>query len=100
MANTPRKNETDPEKKRKAQIDLVIERADSFINLCEMKFSIGPYVIRPSYAEDVRRRIRRFAEEEKTSYKTINTFVTTFGVASGASNEIVESELTAEDLFK
>ena len=97
---TPRKNETDPEKKRKAQIDLVIERADSFINLCEMKFSIGPYVIRPSYAEDVRRRIRRFTEEEKTSYKTINTFVTTFGVASGASKEIVESELTAEDLFK
>ena len=65
-----------------------------------MKFSIGPYIIKPSYADDVRRRIHRFQEEESTSYKTINTFVTTFGVASGPSKEIVDAELTSEDLFK
>ena len=91
----PSKNEEG----QKAQIDLVIERGDRNINLCEMKFSVGPFTIKKSYADDVRRRIQLFKEKEKVSYGLISTFVTTFGVADGINKEVVDSEVTAEDLF-
>ena len=91
----PAKNEEG----QKAQIDLVIERGDRNINLCEMKFSVGPFTIKKSYADDVRRRIQLFKEKEKVSYGLISTFVTTFGVADGVNKEVVDSEVTAEDLF-
>ena len=92
----PSKNE----KEKKAQIDLVIERGDRTINLCEMKFCVGTYTIKKSYAADVRRRMQLFKEKEKTSYGLVSTFVTTFGVADGVNKDVVESEVTAEDLFK
>ena len=41
-----------------------------------------------------------FKEKEKTSYGLNNTFVTTFGVADGVNKDIVDSEITAEDLFR
>ena len=88
------------EEGKKAQIDLVIERGDRMINLCEMKFSLGPFTIKKSYADDVRRRAQLFKEKEKTSYGLNNTFVTTFGVADGVNKDIVDAEITAEDLFR
>ena len=91
----PNKSEND----KKAQIDLVIERGDRNINLCEMKFCVGPFTIKNSYAEDVRRRIQLFKEKEKTTYGLISTFVTTFGVADGIHKDVAEAEVTAEDLF-
>ena len=93
--HTPAKNEEG----KKAQIDLVIERGDRIINLCEMKFSVGPFTIKKSYADDVRRRAQLFREKEKTSYGLNITFVTTFGVDEGVNKDVVDSEVIAEDLF-
>ena len=87
------------EEGKKAQIDLVIERGDRNINLCEMKFCVGPFTIKNSYAEDVRRRIQLFKEKEKTTYGLISTFVTTYGVADGIHKDVADAEVTAEDLF-
>ena len=84
---------------RKAQIDLLIVRGDHIINLCEMKFSVGPFVIKKSYAEDVRERKQLFKQVEKTSDGLDITFVTTFGVADGVNKDVVDSEVVAEDLF-
>ena len=92
---TPAKNE----EAKKAQIDLVIERGDRIINLCEMKFCIGPYTIKKPYADELRQRNQLFKEKEKTNYGLNCTFVTTFGVADGVNKDIVDSEVTAEDLF-
>lgn len=91
---------TKDEGRKKAQIDLVIERGDRTINLCEMKFSIGPFTIKKSYADEVRRRALLFKEKERTSFGLNNTFVTTFGVADGVNKDVVDSEVTAEDLFR
>ena len=85
---------------RKAQIDLLIARGDHIINLCEMKFSVGPFVIKKSYAEDVRERKQLFKQVEKTSDGLDITFVTTFGVADGVNKDVVDSEVVAEDLFR
>jgi uncharacterized protein len=88
----------DNQKDKGAQIDLVIDRGDHTINLCEMKFSTTPYVISAEYEQHVRDRIALFREKTKTTKSLVSTFVTTFGVARGIHRSIVQKEITAKDL--
>lgn len=87
-----------PEEKG-AQIDLVIDRGDHTINLCEMKFSTSQFVISEEYEHHVRERISLFREKTKTSKSLVSTFITTFGVANGMHRSIVGKEVVAKDLF-
>ena len=82
-----------------AQVDLVIERADRIIHLCEMKFSKSEYRISDEYARQLRERLGLFIESTKTRLSPVITFVTTFGVANGMHNSIVHSEVRMEDLY-
>ncbi len=43
-----------------AQIDLIIDRRDRVINICEIKFSIEEFIIDKDYEEKLRRKIERF----------------------------------------
>ena len=82
-----------------AQVDLVIERADRIIHLCEMKFSKSEYRISEDYERQLRHRMGIFIESTKTRLSPVFTFVTTFGIAKGMHNSIVHSEVRMEDLF-
>lgn len=82
-----------------AQIDLVIKRADRFINLCEMKFSTLPYEITADYAQKVRERMAEFKSATKTRYALISTFITTYGVKAGKHSSIAQTQLAMDDLF-
>ena len=94
-----------PTKKQKdngekgTQIDLLIDRADRIINLCEMKFSVKPYSITDSYENTLRNRMSLFQEKSKTTKTLVYTFVTTFGVANAVGRSIVGSEVNMDDLF-
>ena len=81
------------------QIDLVIERADRIINLCEMKFSEGPYNITKSYEEKLRQRMAIFRAETKTTKSLATTMITTYGILQGIHSSIVQSEVIMDDLF-
>ena len=81
------------------QIDLLIDRGDRVINLCEMKFSVKPYRISDTYEKSLRDRMSVFQEKTKTTKSLVYTFVTTFGVANSMGKSIVNSEVTMEDLF-
>jgi hypothetical protein len=83
-----------------AQIDLVIDRADRVINLCEMKFSEGPYTITKDYEEKLRSRMAIFKEDAKTRKSLVTTMVTTYGVLRGIHSGIVQSEVLMDDLFR
>ncbi len=83
-----------------AQIDLIIERADRIIHLCELKFSQEPYNISIDYADKIRQRGWLFKEHTHTRKSIVNTFVTTYGLKKGKHNSIVHSETTMDDLFK
>lgn len=83
-----------------SQIDLVIDRADRLINLCEMKFSVGPFDITKDYADKIRQRLSDFAVSSKTRKGLVSTFVTTYGVKQGKHSAIAESEVILNDLFK
>lgn len=82
-----------------AQIDMIIERADRIIHLCEMKFSEGTYNITNEYENKLRARRDLFKTKTKTRMSIVHTFVTTYGVGEGKHHSIVHSEVTMDDLF-
>ena len=83
-----------------AQIDLVIDRRDQVINLCEMKFSINPFTISKKYAAELRNKIGTFQFETGTRKSVFLTMITTFGVQKNIhSIGLVQNELTLDDLF-
>ena len=86
-------------KNRDAQIDLVIERSDRTINLCEIKFSKNKYVITSDYENHLRDRESLFIEETKTKYAVNTVFITTYGVRNSQNFSIVCGDLKLDDLF-
>lgn len=83
-----------------AQIDLLIDRKDSAINICEMKFSESPFQISKRYAMDLRRKIDVFREKTETRKDVFLTIVSTFGLVDNAyAKEIIDNSLTIDDLF-
>ena len=88
------------EKSAKAQVDLVIDRRDGVINLCEMKFSIKPFVIDKKYAEELRHKIGAFKELTKTKKSIFLTLVTSFGLQKNEySMALVQNSLTMDAFF-
>ncbi len=86
-------------KKAGSQIDLLIDRADRVINLCEIKFSNKEFVIDNSYEEKLRQRTEIIRELTKNKKNIHLTFVTTFGLKSNAYSNRVQKSLSISDLF-
>jgi AAA+ ATPase superfamily predicted ATPase len=83
-----------------AQIDLLINRRDQVINLCECKFSLDTFLIDKEYAEKLRAKISVFKAVTKTRKAVFLTLITTYGVERNAhSDMLVRNELRLEDLF-
>jgi len=83
-----------------AQIDLLIDRKDGIINLCEMKYSKAEYVITKKTEADLRNKIAVFEAETNTKKAVHLTMVTTYGVAMNPHSGIVHSEVTLDELFR
>lgn len=83
-----------------AQIDLLIDRMDQIINVCEMKFSINDFAITRSYFDELRNKIAVFKEHTGTRKAIYLTFVTTFGLQQNEySTSLVQNSLTMDALF-
>ena len=82
-----------------AQIDLLIERADRVINLCEVKYSTGRYALTKDEEMKLRIRMGDFVEETGSKYAIFPTLITTFGVKPNTYSGIVQSEVVLSDLF-
>lgn len=95
---TWRKEATDEEKG--AQIDLVIRRADFVINMCEMKFSISEYIFDKAEEENMRHKISAFQRTTGCKESIIPTLITTFGLQQNIHSSIIQSVITADDLFR
>jgi len=96
-----KKDESEEEKHRRGtQVDLVIQRADKILHLCEMKFASSEYTITSDYAEKLRYRQSLFMSENKIKHGVVFTFVTPYGVAKGKYYNMLHSELTLKDLFR
>lgn len=82
-----------------AQVDLVIDRADQVINLCEMKFSNKPFVITKEYDEKLRHKASIFENATKTRKAVRIVIVTSFGTTKNAYANSYTNLLTMDDLF-
>ncbi len=83
----------------RTQIDLLIDRNDAVINLCEMKFSINEFSIDKKYAETLRNRIGIFKAETNTRKSVFLTMITTFGVSKNEYSDLIQSEIKLADMF-
>jgi hypothetical protein len=84
-----------------AQIDLIIDRKDDCINLCEIKFHHTEFTIDQRYAQELEHKIAVFREKTKTKKTIFLTFITPYGIRKNTySNELVNCEITLEDFFE
>ena len=82
------------------QIDLLLDRKDGIINLCEMKYSDGEYVLDNAELERMisRRETFRLACGIKKAIHL--TLVTSNGLRHNKYSGNIQSELTLADLFR
>ena len=83
-----------------AQIDLLIDRNDDTINLCEIKYTNAPYTITEEEDERIRNRKEAFTRETETEKTVLLTMITSFGLTSGGYSNDIHCQLTMVDLFR
>ena len=82
-----------------AQIDLIIERADDIVNLCEIKYSRGKYTIDGNEEEKLRNRITVFEQETGLRKAVQLTMITTYGLNTNVHSSEVAVSLDMNALF-
>jgi len=83
-----------------AQIDLLIDRNDNVINLCEMKFYNTEFTIDKSYLLAISNKIDAFKKSTQTRKSIFVTFITTYGLKENEySKQLVQNSLDLEQLF-
>jgi len=82
-----------------AQIDLVIDRADRVINLCEIKFFKYEYEMRQKDVDSLKNKRRAFEAESKTRKNIHLTLISTYGLKRNNYATVIQSEVTMDDLF-
>lgn len=83
-----------------AQIDLVIDRQDNCINLCEIKFSLNEFVIDPAYALELKNKVDVFRIKTKTRKTLFLTMITTHGVKYNTNYlGLVQNDFKMDILF-
>jgi hypothetical protein len=82
-----------------AQIDLLIERADRVVNVCEMKYSKEPFAITKAYDRELRSKIGIFSAIAAGRRSVHLTMVSASGLVHNAYWNNVQSEVTLADLF-
>jgi uncharacterized protein len=84
-----------------AQIDMIIDRADQIIHLCEAKFTKENYAINSNYADQLRLKKTVFRQATKTKKATFTTLLTTYPALKNKYYlEEIDSEVTMDKLFE
>ena len=83
-----------------AQIDLLIDRADNTINICEMKFWRTEYIVSKADDDDFNNKMEAFIRQTGTKKSLILTLVTSYGVKPGKYSGQVQQQVTLRDLMK
>lgn len=85
---------------QKAQIDMILDRADGIINLFEMKYSETDFRLDTDEAKKLRNRVASFSDESGTKKALWPTLLTTFGLHEGLYSSAFVAVLTMDDLFQ
>lgn len=85
---------------KRAQIDLLIDRKDETINVCEIKYAKDKFEIDKEYECKLTNKLNALAEETGTNKSLMLTFISTFGVKMNMYSGMVQSEIVMDDLFQ
>lgn len=91
--------EADEDLKHGTQIDLLIDRSDRSISICEMKYCNGEYEISKAYDAHLVHRLKVFKKVTKTTKTLIPTFVTPHGLYNNMYARKINRQVTGNDLF-
>lgn len=81
------------------QIDMLIDRNDQVINLCEMKYATSAYSLSKEEDMKLRKRLETFRMTTQTSKAIHLTMITTYGLSPNIHSGIIQNEVTMDDLF-
>lgn len=83
-----------------AQIDLVLDRADNCINLCEIKFYNTEFQLTKKYGEELNRKKEIFREQNNCKKSLFTTIVTTYGVNDSIyAHSYIQSQVVMDAFF-
>ena len=83
-----------------AQIDLIIERSDNMVNLCEIKYSNGQYVLNKAEYEKIQNRQMAFVDETKCKQGVFLTLITTSLPKQNEYLSMINGVVVLDDLFR
>ena len=69
-----------------AQIDLVIDRADKVVNIFEIKYSQGPFVITQKYDLALRNKVEQFRSNTSNKKAVWTIFISPYGLGNSPYN--------------
>ena len=83
------------------QIDLIFDRPDDIVNLCEIKYTKEPFVIDKQYAKQLRYREQIYCKKTGTKKQIFHSFIASSGLKKNLySEDLVESFITLKELFQ
>ncbi len=85
--------------RRGAQIDLLIDRSDGIIDVCEMKYSKDTYTISSDYADELARKRDVLQSATGTRNAIHSIMITTNGVTKNEHRGEIQAEILLDDLY-
>jgi len=82
------------------QIDMLIDRDDDVISLCEMKYTSTPWEMQESDLNDILRRAEVLKRETETTKSVQEVLVCANGVRRNENSDDIQKIITLDDLFK
>lgn len=83
-----------------AQIDMLIDRADRVVNMCEMKFYQGEFAIDKEYDAKVRNKITALLTATKNKKNIQPTLITTYGLKMNMYSNRIQRIVIMDALFE
>lgn len=82
-----------------AQVDLLLDRADQVVDLCEMKFTSGRYIMKKDESEALENRVEAFKAVTKTQKTIRRVLISANGVEENQYSRRVANVVVLDDLF-
>ena len=83
-----------------AQVDMLIDRADNMVDLCEMKFYGDEFAITKEYDAVLRHKLQSFLDHSKAKKSVNMVLITTFGLKQNQYFSRFQHTVTLDELFE
>ena len=84
-----------------AQIDLLFDRRDDAITVCEIKYSDKPFIITKDYFEKLQNKMQVFSAKTNTTKQLLLAFIAANGVKNNSYyQKLVSGLVVLDDLFQ